>query len=128
MAAQSRKLRLIRDVLDKLLVDRDGVPLGRVDGIVLIIGGKDSRPRVAQIESGLATLARRLNVRFARALHWLVCKLRLRWRHPVRIPWSKIQSVGRELKLDVCADNSRLLERERWLRDHIVRRIDRKST
>ena len=123
MAAQSRKLRLIRDVLDKLLVDRDGVSLGRVDGIVLIIGGKDSRPRVAQIETGLATLARRLSGRFARELHWLVRKLRLRWRRPVRTPWSKIESLGRELKLDISADNSRLLEREHWLRDHVVRRI-----
>jgi hypothetical protein len=123
MSNQSRKLRLVHDVLDKLLVDRDGVPLGRADGIVLVMAGRDSQPRVAQIESGLATLARRLNARFARALHWLVRKLRLRWRRPVRIPWSKIESVGRELKLDVCADNSRLLQRERWLRDHIVRRI-----
>ncbi|HEY6111755.1 MAG TPA: hypothetical protein VIV62_04515 [Chthoniobacterales bacterium] len=128
MSNQSRKLRLVHDVLDKLLVDRDGVPLGRVDGIVLIISGKDSRPRVAQIESGLATLARRLNARFARALQWLVRKLRLRWRRLVRIPWSKIESVGRELKLDVCADNSRMLERERWLRDHIVRRIPGNGT
>lgn len=123
MAAQSRKLRLIRDVLDKLLVDCDGVPLGRVDGIVLVIGGKDSRPRVAQIESGLATLARRLNARFARALHWCVRTAGLRWRRPIRISWSEIELLGKELKLDVSAKNSRLLARERWLRDHIIRRI-----
>src|ERR687888_2068991 len=123
MAAQSRKLRLIRDVLDKLLVDRDGVPLGRVDGIVLVVGGKDSCPRVAQIETGLATLARRLNARFARALHWSIRNVGLRWRRPVRIPWSNVESLGKELKLDVSAKNSRLLERERWLRDHIIRHI-----
>jgi hypothetical protein len=128
MSAQSRKLRLIHDVLDKLLVDRDGIPLGRVDGIVFLIGGENARPRVVQIESGLATLARRLNARFARALHWLVRNIGLRWRRPVRIPWSEIEAFGKELKLDVSAENSRLLARERWLRDHIIRRIPGNGT
>src|ERR1043166_7485159 len=123
MVAQSRKLRLIRDVLDKLLVDRDGVPLGRVDGIVLIIGGENSCPRVAQIESGIATLARRLNARFARALHRIVNKIGFGWRRPIRIAWSEIESLGKEVKLDVRAESSRLLERERWVRDHVIRRI-----
>jgi hypothetical protein len=123
MAAPSRKLRLIHDMLDKLLVDRDGIPLGRVDGIVFLVGGENSRPRVVQIESGLATLARRLNARFARALHWLVRNVGLRWRRPVRIPWSEIEAFGKELKLDVSAKNSRLLAREHWLRDHIIRHI-----
>jgi hypothetical protein len=128
MAAQPRKLQLIRDVLDKLLVDREGVPLGRVDGVVLVIGGAHGRPRVAQIESGLPTLARRLNVQFARALHWFICKLGLRRRQPVRLPWSKIESFGRELKLDAGADDSRLLARERWLRDHIICQIPGHAT
>ena len=97
MAAQSTKLCLIRDVLDKLLVDRDGVPLGRVDGIVLVIGGKESRPRVAQIETGVATLARRLSARFARVLHWCMRNVGLRWRRPMRIPWSNVEALGKEL-------------------------------
>jgi hypothetical protein len=118
-----KTISLIRDVLDKLLVDRDGTPLGRVDGIVLIVSGDNPRPRVAQIESGIPTLARRLSSRFARALHWLTRKLGGHWPRPVRLPWSRIECFGRELKLDVCAENSRLLAREQWLRRHVIGRI-----
>ena len=128
MAAQSRKLRLIHDVLDKLLVDRDGIPLGRVDGIVVVMASDHSQPRVAQIESGLATLARRLGVRFAGTAHWIVRKIGLRWRRPVRIRWSQIEALGKELKLDVSAEQSPLLARERWLRDHVIRHIPGSGT
>jgi len=118
-----KTIHLIRDVLDKLLVDRNGVPLGRVDGIVIMIAADESRPRIAQIETGLATLARRLSGRLARTLHWLTRRLGGHWPRPVRLPWSSVESIGKELTIDVCAENSRLLARERWLRNHIIRRI-----
>ena len=121
--ARSMKIKLIRDVLDKLLVDREGRPVGRVDGIVLVQGGEDARPCVMQIETGAITLARRLNAELARVLPWLMRKIGLRWRKPVRLPWSRIDSLGRELKLDLCAEHSKLLESERWLRDHVMRPI-----
>jgi sporulation protein YlmC with PRC-barrel domain len=114
---------LIRDVLDKLLLDRDGTPLGRVDGIVLMIAPDNPRPRVAQIETGLPTLARRFSARFARALHWLIRRFGGRWPRPVRVPWSRLDSIGKELKIDIYAENSRMLAREHWLRHHVIRHI-----
>jgi hypothetical protein len=123
--AQPKNIRLIRDVLDKLLVDRSGMPVGRVDGIVLLLSGEHSPPRVIQIESGASTLARRWNHQFESVIRWTVRKLGLRWRRPVRIPWHDIDSLGRELQLNVCGEDSPLLARERWLRDHIIRRIPR---
>jgi hypothetical protein len=118
-----KTIGLVRDVLDKLLVDRDGNPLGRVDGIVLLVAGEDPRPRAAQIESGIPTLARRLSGQFARVLAWLTRKVGGHWPRPVRLPWSRIESFGKELKLDVSAENSRLLARENWLRRHVIGRI-----
>jgi hypothetical protein len=120
---RSKNIGLIRDVLDKLLVDRDGMPVGRVDGIVLVLSGEHSRPRVIQIESGAITLGRRLNAELARVLPWMMRKIGLRWRQPVRLPWSRVAAVGRELKVDLCAQDSALLASERWLRDHVMRRI-----
>jgi hypothetical protein len=123
LGTQARKLGLIRDVLDKQLLDRDEVPLGRVDGIILLIGSEHSRPRVIQIESGLATLGRRIHPALARLLHRFSKKLGWRWKRPVRIAWSKIESIGKDLKLDLCGQQSPLLARERWLRDHVIGRI-----
>ncbi|MFN2542689.1 MAG: hypothetical protein ABR514_11075 [Chthoniobacterales bacterium] len=115
-----KTIRLIHDVLDNLLVDRDNVPLGRVDGIVLLVAGDHSQPRVAQIESGIPTLARRLSGRLSRVLQWLALKLGMRRPRPVRLPWSRVEAVGKQLKIDICAENSRFLARERWLRDHLI--------
>jgi hypothetical protein len=119
-----QKLHLIRDVLDKLLVDRDNIPLGRVDGIVLLVRGEHAQPHVVQIECGIATLLRRLSNRFAKLVQRIRRRLGLHWRRSVRIDWSRIDQIGRtQLTLDICAEESALLARERWLRDHIIKRI-----
>ena len=123
MPNRTEKLELVRDVLDKLLLDREGNPLGRVDGIVIVFSSDAPQPRVAQIESGVATLARRLDGRLARGLQRIGRKFGIRWHRPVRVPWSRVEINTKELRLDILADNSRLLEGERWLRNHIVRRI-----
>src|SRR4051812_31113308 len=107
MEAIPDKIGLVRDVLDKLLVDRDEQPVGRVDGIVLVIES-DSQPRLGEIESGTSTLARRIGGRFARWLEYFVRLAGLRWKQPVRVDWSKVNSIGKELKLDICAENSPL--------------------
>jgi sporulation protein YlmC with PRC-barrel domain len=118
-----KKIALIRDVLDKLLVDRDGDPLGRVDGIVLLVTPNNPRPRVAQIENGLPTLAQRLPRPVARSLHWVIRKLGRRWARRVRMPWSRVEAIGKEVKIDVSAEHSPLLAGERWLCHHVIERI-----
>src|SRR5215212_3724284 len=96
-----KKLHLIRDVLDKLLVDRDNVPLGRVDGIVLLMGAEQTQPRVIQIECGTKTLLQRLSPRWARRVHAILRRLGRRWKAPVHLDWSKIEETGRELMLKI---------------------------
>ena len=119
----ARKLALVRDVLDKQLLDRDGNPVGRADGVILMLGASTRPARVTQIEAGIMTLARRLHPRLADVCRALARKWGLRGGRPVRIPWAKVNSIGQDLKLDLSAEHSELLLWERWLRDHIVQRI-----
>ena len=49
---------LVRDILDKAVVDRQGREIGRADSVVLALGG--GAPRVARIEVGLAVLVERM--------------------------------------------------------------------
>src|SRR5436853_294144 len=56
-----QKLHLVRDVLDKLLVDRNHEPLGRADRIVLVMQD-DGAARVARLEIGSPGLAQRLSI------------------------------------------------------------------
>jgi hypothetical protein len=117
-----KELNLIRDVLDKLLVDCDRTPLGRVDGIIFESDG-GGPPRVIEIASGAATLAQRLSTRAATATHRFCRRIGLSWRKSVQLEWSKIKQIGREITVDEAASKSPLLGRERWLRDHIIRHV-----
>src|SRR5436190_4588268 len=51
---------LIRDLLDKAVIDRHGRDLGRVDSIIIEVAA-GAPPRVAAIELGAAILFRRIH-------------------------------------------------------------------
>jgi sporulation protein YlmC with PRC-barrel domain len=113
-------INLVRDLLDAQLVDRDERMIGRVDDIVLDV--REGRPpRVAAMEVGAITLARRLHPRLGRwlryvAVRWLPVSLR-----PVRLPLTLFRDVGVDIELDVDeATTRRLLRLEHWLRRHVV--------
>jgi hypothetical protein len=113
---------LVRDVLDKKLVDRENCCMGRVSGLVAQ-AGETMQPRVTHILVGGPTLWMRIHPAFGR----LSDRLGKMWgpkRHePVRIPWARIETVGRELKLDVKAKDTGALDWEIWVAERIIERI-----
>jgi len=115
-------MNLVRDVLDKKLIDREDEEMGRVDGLVMQVGEK-SQPRITHIEIGGTTLGARLHPTFAR----LAKKMAQMWgpkrRGPVRIPWSHVKTVGRNIKLDVRAKETGAVAWEIWIARHIIERI-----
>jgi sporulation protein YlmC with PRC-barrel domain len=115
-------MNLIRDVLDKQLVDRNGQPMGKVDGLVLELGD-GGPPRVAYVEVGALTQARRLHPRLGK---W-VARLMKRWGvksdESFRIPWSKIVVTGNDVTAGVEAEETPALSLELWLRKKVVGRI-----
>jgi len=115
-------IALVRDLLDKQLVDREGEPLGRVDGIVMSYSA-DAPPRITHLELGAQTLARRLPSPFRRILAWLGRRLSPRGSQPYRIEADRIIQLGRVIKIDIDGTRSAARETERWVRDHIISRI-----
>jgi sporulation protein YlmC with PRC-barrel domain len=115
-------VKLIRDVLDKKLTDREGCEMGRVSGLVLHVGER-SQPRITHILIGGDTLWARIHP----ALASLGKKLGQLWgprrRQPVRIPWSRVESVGKDVKLDVIAKETGALDWELWVARHIIEHI-----
>jgi sporulation protein YlmC with PRC-barrel domain len=113
---------LIRDVLDNQLVDRNQHKMGKVDGIVAEI--RDGQPpRLAYIEVGGPTLARRLHPRLGR---WAVAfgrKWGINHGEPFRIPWAKVRDIGIDVEVDLVAETTPVLSWEDWLREHVVGRI-----
>jgi sporulation protein YlmC with PRC-barrel domain len=113
---------LVRDVLDKQLLDRDGLPMGRVDGLVMHVGER-SQPRVTHLEIGGATLWARLHPSFDRMATRLARKWGPKKPGPVRIPWSRVETVGRDIKLDVEAKETGAITWEIWIARHIIGHI-----
>jgi hypothetical protein len=113
---------LVRDVLDKKLKDREDCAMGRVDGLVMQLG-EHSQPRITHILIGGETLWMRLHPVFAR----LAVRLATMWgpkrEGPVRIPWSRVLTTGKDIHLDVKARETGALDWEIWIARHIIERI-----
>ena len=113
---------LVRDVLDKKLIDRENCPMGRVDGLVLHAGER-SQPRITHIEIGGTTPWMRLHPAIAR----LSARLARMWgpkrSEPIRIPWARVMTLGNDIKLDVRAKDTGALDWEIWIARHIIERI-----
>lgn len=111
-----------RDVLDKQLVDRRGRLMGKADGIVLELR-EGAPPRVVAIEQGGVTLGRRLGPRCARWMRALAQAFAITDGEPRRYPFTAILDVGRDVRLDLDAEECGAWAWERWLRTHVVARI-----
>jgi len=103
---------LVRDVLDKQLVDKAEVRVGKVNGIVLRLD-EHGRPKVEALELGASTLAKRL-------LIGVGLRARAHGRDGYRLAWSHVTDVGIDITVD--ADRRELpLERwQEWLRRNVL--------
>lgn len=116
-------VELVRDCLDKQLIDRNGRKMGRVDGIVMEFEKGERPPRVAFLEVGAVTGARRLNSRLAKWVERISKRWKIDRSDPFRIPWSKVVLSGIDVTVDVDAEETPALDWEKWLRRKIIGRI-----
>lgn len=116
-------IRLAHDILDSQLMDREGRPCGKADGIVLLVGDSGP-PRVIALEVGALTLARRLSPRLARWLAGWGPRLGPAAPHTYRVPWSRVRAVTRkEVRVDIDAAATPLWSLERWLAERVIRHL-----
>jgi sporulation protein YlmC with PRC-barrel domain len=106
---------LVRDLLDKLVVDRHGREIGRVDGIVIEMR-ENAAPRVAAIEIGPAVLGERLAPVLGRCLRGLEHALGIADGRPLRIPFGDILATRDRIKVDRAAGETVALALEQRLR------------
>ena len=115
-------MNLVRDVLDKELLDRGGEPMGRADGLVMHVG-KSSQPRVTHIEIGAPALWERVHPAFARFVRRAARLWGPKRHEQVRIPWSRVKTLGRDIKLDVEAKETGAIDWEIWIARHVIEHI-----
>ncbi|HZE09942.1 MAG TPA: hypothetical protein VE110_14425 [Gemmatimonadaceae bacterium] len=115
-------MNLVRDVLDKKLLDKDDEEMGRVDGLVMHVGER-SQPRITHIEIGGSTLGARLHPFFERLARRIGAAIGPKRREPVRIPWSRVLTAGKNIKLDVEAKDTGAVDWELWIAHHVIEHI-----
>lgn len=116
------ELRLVRDVLDQQVVDREKRNAGKVDGIVVEVGD-DGTARVLYLELGTAVLARRLSHRLAELYEAIRHRLVRDPAPPFRISWKKVRAIDVAVHVDIDAGASDAFRLERRLRDGFIGRI-----
>ncbi len=116
-------MELVRDVLDKQLVDRHGAKMGRADGIVVELQ-PGLPPKVIAIETGSVAMARRISERAGRWIARLAVRIGgERYAQPYSIPWTRIRRIEVDIKVDADVHDTPLGNSQRWLRDRIVEHI-----
>jgi sporulation protein YlmC with PRC-barrel domain len=111
---------VVRDVLDKGVVDRHGREMGRVDGIVLD-NETNQPPRLAAILIGPAALGDRLHPMCGRFMRRLEKWLGLDHNRPVRIDFSDINSIERKIRVRLTVGETAVDAVEQRLRAWVVR-------
>jgi hypothetical protein len=116
---------IVRDVLDKQVVDRHSVRMGRVDGIVAEL--RPGRPpEVMAIEIGSMAIARRVGERTARWVARLAARIGgARRAEPYRIAWSRIRLMDVDIEVDIDMNDTPIDDWQRWLREHVIERLPR---
>lgn len=90
---------LVRDLLDKQVMDRNGREMGRVDGVVLELRD-GAPPRVARIEIGGSVLAWRIHPLLARWVEGLMHAIGMGDGQPRRISFREIRSIENHVTVD----------------------------
>jgi len=106
---------LVRDLLDKAVVDRHGREMGRVDSIVLEVRPGEA-PRVAALELGAAVLASRVRPIFGRWTATVERALGLGDGRPLAIQAGAILHINHHVKVDLAVGETPAAAVEQRLR------------
>jgi hypothetical protein len=110
---------LVRDLLDKKVVDRHGREMGRVDGVILEIPG-DAPPVVTAIELSPAVLARRVHRVFGQWMVALEYALGIADGRPLRIPF-RLLTIRDQITADLAAGETSAAALEQRLKAVVSR-------
>jgi len=108
-------MKLVDDLLDRQVVDRNGQKMGRADSIVLDVhAGRP--PRIVAIEIGPSALGDRLHPRAGRWVRACERALGIADRRPVRIAIDDIQRKDGKLMANVASGETGAVNLEQRLR------------
>ncbi len=115
-------MKVVADLLDKLLIDVNWQHMGRVDGLSMeILPGE--QPRITELCVGGTVLAHRLPGFIGRWSTAFLRRFGVRHGASFAIPWSRVMRVERVVRVDLNSDETEAMASSRWVRDHVVDHI-----
>lgn len=115
-------LPLVRDVLDKQVVDPDKNKVGKVDGIVLQLRAHRP-PRVIAMEISQAAAWRRVHHRLGDFADWLRARFEPGQDGRPRIAFEHFIRGGIDVHVDVAWRRTKALVWEDWLEERVIAKI-----
>ncbi|MEO7368569.1 MAG: hypothetical protein ABIZ36_11460 [Gemmatimonadaceae bacterium] len=113
-------IRIVRDVLDKKIVDRSNAAMGRVDGILISLEPGE-QPRVQQIAIGGDVLAHRAGKWVVRPTRWMRKHVGPGRSGDIRIDWKYVTQLGRDVHVSLSAGNTEAVAWETWMAGIVAR-------
>jgi sporulation protein YlmC with PRC-barrel domain len=112
------------DLLDRQIVDRDGMLAGKVDDLELSFPEDAGAPYVTAILSGPGALARRLGGRLGRWIGSVHARLHPHAEPtPARISFGVVKRIEDHIELTIGRDGLESMHLEDWVSDHIIGKI-----
>lgn len=117
------QLDLVRDLLDKQVIDRNGTKMGRVDGVIVQID-EGKQPQVHHLQLGFTVLARRIHPVAEKIVSAFRRRVRVRKEAVQDVSWDVVGEINTQhVKVDIDSTETPAFAWEKWLRDHIVMKL-----
>jgi sporulation protein YlmC with PRC-barrel domain len=110
---------VVRDVLDKRVIDRNGREMGRVDGI-LLRQAAGQPPRLSAILIGPSALADRLHPGLGRLVRALEKRFDVDRDRPTRIDVGDVDDIGRTVRVRLAISDTAVAAIEQRLRSWLL--------
>lgn len=119
-----RMIDLGFDILDRQVLDSEGIPCGNVDDIELeFVEGRSKPPLVTAILMSPGAYGLRMG-RMGAVIVALWRRLHpARGPKPLRVEWSSVAKLDYAIHLSVTRYEAGLTQAEDWVRDNIIERI-----
>ena len=121
--ATGRRISAGLDLLDRQLVDPDGMLAGKVDDLGIELREDGASPIVTEILAGPGALARRIGGKLGERIAAVHAQLHGGSRDPASISFSVVARIDDHVTLIVSREDVATFAFEAWVRDHIIAKI-----
>jgi sporulation protein YlmC with PRC-barrel domain len=118
-----RRLSAGLNLLDRQLVDPDGMMAGKVDDLRIELRQDGAPPVVTEILAGPGALSRRLGGKFGAWIASIHARLQGGSRDPAAISFAVVSRIDDHVTLIVSRQDVATFAFEGWVRDHVIAKL-----